>query len=235
MLTCDNDRRRDLVRAKSGVHGLDFLEVDTAQVALNVFFLGKAPARVDASQLRIEGGRSERDRVQVRAVELQRSSDAFVDDRMVVQLDKLGDFSSYRLHVCGVEGFDARYDHLDFSFKIDCPKNTDCLDECAGSASVPVQPEIDRLAKDYASFRRLILDRMSLLVPQWRERNIPDLGVTLVELLAYAGDYLSYYQDAVATEAYLATARRRPSVRRHARLVDYALNEGCNARTLVLI
>ena len=84
MLTCDNDRRRDLVRAKSGVHGLDFLEVDAAQVALIVYFLGKAPARTDASQLRVEGGRSERDRVRVRSVELQRSSDAFVDDRMVV-------------------------------------------------------------------------------------------------------------------------------------------------------
>jgi hypothetical protein len=52
-----------------------------------------------------------------------------------------------------------------------------------------------------------------------------------VELLAYAGDYLSYYQDAVATEAYLGTARERISVRRHARLVDYRMHEGCNART----
>jgi hypothetical protein len=50
-------------------------------------------------------------------------------------------------------------------------------------------------------------------------------------LLAYAGDYLSYYQDAVATEAYLGTARERISIRRHAHLVDYAMHEGCNART----
>ena len=41
-----------------------------------------------------------------------------------------------------------------------------------------------------------------------------DRGFTLVELLAYAGDQLSYYQDAVATEAYLGTARRRVSARR---------------------
>ena len=50
--------------------------------------------------------------------------------------------------------------------------------------------------------------------------------VALVELLAYAGDQLSYYQDAVATEAYLGTARRRVSVRRHARLVDYPMHDG---------
>src|SRR5690606_14769425 len=52
-----------------------------------------------------------------------------------------------------------------------------------------------------------------------------------VEVLAYAGDHLSYSQGAVATEAYLETARRCISVRRHARLVDYALHEGCNARS----
>ena len=54
-----------------------------------------------------------------------------------------------------------------------------------------------------------------------------------MELLAYAADNLSYRQDAMANEAYLATARKRVSVRRHARLVDYALHEGCNARAFV--
>ncbi len=37
----------------------------------------------------------------------------------------------------------------------------------------------------------------------------------------------------VANEAYLNTARQRISVRRHARLVDYYLHEGCNARAFV--
>ena len=67
------------------------------------------------------------------------------------------------------------------------------------------------------------------------ERHVPDIGITLVELLAYTGDYLSYYQDAVATEAYLDTARQRISVRRHVRLVDYFLHEGCNARAWVCV
>src|SRR5262249_41678147 len=44
-----------------------------------------------------------------------------------------------------------------------------------------------------------------------------------------------YFQDAVASEAYLGTARRRVSVRRHLRLVDYRLHEGCNARAWVCI
>ena len=91
-------------------------------------------------------------------------------------------------------------------------------------------PHLNYLAKDYASFRRLILDRLSEMMPDWKERSPADLGIVLVELLAYAGDHLSYYQDAVATEAYLGTARRRTSVRRHARLVDYAVHDGANAR-----
>ena len=78
-----------------------------------------------------------------------------------------------------------------------------------------------------------MLDRLSLLVPGWTERSPADLGVTLVELLAYAADNLSYRQDAIANEAYLATARQRVSVRRHARLVDYFMHEGCNARAFV--
>ena len=48
------------------------------------------------------------------------------------------------------------------------------------SMSVPPEPlavpDIDYLAKDYASFRRLMLDRMAVLMPQWKERNTADLG-----------------------------------------------------------
>ncbi len=101
--------------------------------------------------------------------------------------------------------------------------------------SLGPEPAIDYLAKDYASFRRLMLDHLSQFAPQWRERHPADMVVMLVELLAYAADYLSYYQDAVATEAYLGTARRRTSVRRHARLLDYPLHEGCNARVWVQV
>jgi len=80
-----------------------------------------------------------------------------------------------------------------------------------------------------------MLDHLATLVPSWAERNPADLGQALVEVLAYAADYLSYYQDAVATEAYLGTARRRRSVKRHARLLDYVLHEGCNARVWVQV
>lgn len=97
------------------------------------------------------------------------------------------------------------------------------------------EPHIDYLAKDFASFRQLMLDHLSVLVPNWLEESPADIGHVLVETLAYAADYLSYYQDAVATEAYLDSARLRRSVRRHARLLDYFLHEGCNARVWVQV
>ncbi len=97
------------------------------------------------------------------------------------------------------------------------------------------QPVLDFMAKDFESFRRLMLERMTFEVPRWKERSIADPGVTTVEVLAYAADYLSYFQDAVATEAYIDTARRRESVRRHGRLIDYVLHEGSNARVWVQV
>src|SRR5262249_19370055 len=96
-----------------------------------------------------------------------------------------------------------------------------------------VEPEINYLAKDYSSFRRLLLDRLSTLMPDWRERHAADMQVALVEMLAYVGDHLSYFQDAVAAEAYLGTARRRISVRRLARPLDYFVHDGANARTWI--
>ena len=164
------------------------------------------------------------------------------DHVLVVRTDSSGDFSTYRLTLVDTQGngappvqFDPLFVAVDFSFKVECPTDFDCAPRHLCLPEATPEPQIDYLAKDYASFRRLVLDRMALLMPEWRERNPADLGIALVELLAYVGDHLSYRQDAVTTEAYLGTARRRISVRRHARLVDYVMHDGCNARTWVQV
>jgi hypothetical protein len=74
---------------------------------------------------------------------------------------------------------------------------------------------------------------MSQLLPGWKGTSEADPGIALAELIAYVGDRFSYEQDAIATEAYLATARSRISLRRHALLVDYHVSDGCNARAWV--
>jgi hypothetical protein len=43
------------------------------------------------------------------------------------------------------------------------------------------------------------------VTPRWSDATDHDPGVTLLELLAYAGDMLSYYQDRVAEEQRLRT------------------------------
>jgi hypothetical protein len=90
--------------------------------------------------------------------------------------------------------------------------------------------EIDYLTKDYQGFRAAILRRIALSCRDWTDRSPADVGITVVELLAYAADYTSQFQDAVAVESYLATARLRTSVKRHARLLDYAMEDGRASR-----
>ena len=243
-LFCEGERRRYDVRAR-GSNGLDYLEVSEDQRKLTIYLLGKAPQGLHMENVRLSGGRRVRN-VQVTGFEIVKAADPEQDDRLIVKVDKPGDYSTYTLCLVNLDeagrptdqpfpGFDPRYYCLDFSFKAGCASDLDCKTPEICPPETHVEPEINYLAKDYASFRQLLLDRLALTMPEWKESHVPDIGVTLVELLAYTGDYLSYYQDAVATEAYLDTARQRISVRRHARLVDYRMHEGCNARAWVCL
>jgi len=194
-------------------------------------------ASLTDANFRITGG----ERPEFRTIALTVLSTAA--QSMVLRASKRGDFSTYRLAVVTPGDpdlspppvLDPLASAVDFSFKVQCPSDFDCAPQRVCPPEPEPAPQLDYLAKDYASFRRLMLDRMVALAPGWRERHAADLGVTLVEVLAYAADYLSYRQDAVATEAYLGTARRRTSIRRHARLVDYRMHDGCNARVWIQV
>jgi hypothetical protein len=244
-LACkQNDARREDVRPTK-LFGLDFVEVaDDTQLVLDAFFLGRAPDKIEIGNVRITGGSSITDIV-VHSVTLTHQK-APLDDFLEIQLDNYGDYSTYTLSLVKMDkdgnpteepmdGFDPLYRTVDFRFKASCPSDQDCKPEPVCPPEERLAPHINYLAKDYASFRQLLLDRLALIMPDWSETHVPDIGITLVELLAYVGDHLSYYQDAVATEAYLGTARQRISVRRHARLVDYTMHEGCNARAWVTV
>jgi hypothetical protein len=171
------------------------------------------------------------------------------DKVLVVRTNETGDFSPYTLRLVNdaaqasedsfeitesLTGFDPLLSEVEFSFKVECGPDFDCAPvspDCP--PDLPPPPPINYLAKDYGSFRSILLDRLNQLVPNWGASTEADQGVVLAELVAYVGDYLSYQQDAVATEAYLETARSRISLRRHTLLVDYTIHDGCNARTFV--
>ncbi len=261
---CRNRRRLQAVAEAGALNGIEYVEVrDTdeavralRQRTLYVRLLLPVPATFSGGNVIIDGG----ERISVVEVTWAAPATSLPGTLtpaeqaallaglaepghvLIVRTKDRGDFSRYTLHLvagpgtpAAPAGFDPLLAGIGFSFKAECPGDFDCAapDTCP---PVPhTAPPIDYLAKDYQGFRRIMLDRMSLLAPGWTERSPADVGVTLVELLAYATDELSYRQDAIATEAYLETARSRVSLRRHARLVDYRVHEGCNARAWVKI
>lgn len=137
-----------------------------------------------------------------------------------------------RLHIVDVPSIDPLFDSVDVLLGSRSARLVPDRSAAPEIRDLPT-PEIDYLSKDYLSFRALMFDVMSQAVPSWREQHAADVGVTMLEVLAYAGDRLSYYQDAVGTESALETARTRTSVRRHARLLDYRISEGCNSRVWI--
>lgn len=240
-----NPRDKDGNPVAPFLNGIDYLEVDPAnQTELKVHFLHPLPGQTDPvppaapplekSNIAVQGG--------VRIKNIGVKSISANKNILTVIVDQAGDFSPYTLRLVTSatsedppDGYDSQLSHVEFSFKAGCPSEFDCKTGKDCPPETPGEPVIDYLAKDYSGFRRLMLDRLSILMPDWQERNPADLQMALVETLSYVGDYLSYYQDAVATDAYIHTARRRVSLRRHARLLDYFVHDGCNSRAFVHI
>ncbi|MCG8421421.1 MAG: baseplate J/gp47 family protein [Proteobacteria bacterium] len=125
------------------------------------------------------------------------------------------------------------FDRIDFRFDVDATAGPGRARSPETVATGDKTPPIDYRVRDYRGFRGLMLDRIAALIPDRQEHHPADTLTVLVEIIAHVSDQLSYYQDAVATEAYLGTARRRVSVRRHARLLGYFVHEGANARVWV--
>jgi hypothetical protein len=237
-LLCHDDERRAALRLRNGVYGVDFVEVRTEpladnQRALELHFQDKANESLDQildaldqrpERFLLTGGVRVRN---PRVISATRQANV-----IELRVGEPGDFSNYRLRVDHPQ-MDPVFAEVEFSFKAGCPSPFDCRPKSACEHQAPEDPAIDYQARDYASFRQALLDRITLTNPEWRERSPADLGITVLELLAYAADRLSYHQDAVATEAYLETATQRISVRRHARLIDYRMHDGLSARAFV--
>jgi hypothetical protein len=250
---CCKPERRDILAQQSPptFNGIDFLEVidhpgdpdSIRQRVLQVHFIHDlAPGQLGLRNVVLSGG----ERIPAQQIAILRVTPGGdlsppLDPKILeVQVQQPGDFSQYTLQLVdpGQPGnlppnIDPMLASIDFSFKVACQSDFDCAPPSVCTPAVAAAPDIAYLAKDYASFRQLMFDRMAKIMPQWRDRNAADIGTTLVEMIAYVGDYLSYQQDAVATEAYLGTARRRTSVRRHSRLVGYPMHDGRNSRTWV--
>ena len=238
MIGCEDERRSGILSDPAHpLNGIDFIEYHRNPLApvgqrfrLEVTFLKDIPAApaITVDDIQLLGGIRI---VGIRILSVQ--PDPGESNRLRVFLDQEGDFSSYVLRVDHAE-IDLERSEARFGFKTGCPTEFDCRVEPDCPPDVLDEPALDYLAKDYQSFRRLMVDLISQRNPGWQERLPADLGMALVELLAYAGDYLSYFQDAgPGTEGYLDTCLHRISARRHANLIDYRMHNGRNAITYI--
>jgi hypothetical protein len=252
---CRDDFRRGTLLLHPVLNGIDFVEYERRPLAVNpcvlvVNFLKPLPdpphsdpdgaygltQAVNLGLITLQGG--------TRIVNIRPLAAQLVGGRLEIAVSEEGDFSTYllglgwRLQPNGtwlqqIPALDVQFSIAPVNFKAGCPTDFDCRDVHHCPPQADAEPVVDYLAKDYASFRRQLLDLAARLNPGWVERSPADVGVALLELLAYEGDHLSYYQDAVANEAYLDTARQRSSAKKHARLVDYIMHEGRNAWAFV--
>jgi hypothetical protein len=227
--------RRDKLSGQTALNGIDFVEIaDAAQTVLVVHFLNVLPELAGSvSAARIDGGET----IATVAVPPPTAADWSHDPAgrplLTLRVAAPGDFSPYTLTLDSplLDPYLAR---VGFSFKAGCPSDLDCdppAPPCPPPAGDP--PPIDYLAKDFASFRKALLDFSTLRYPDWQERSEADFGVMFAEALASLADDLSYLQDRVAAEAFLDTATERRSLVRLARLVDYEPLPPTAARTVL--
>lgn len=227
-------RRAELLAEEHRGDGIDYVEVDPGDHRnLTVGLLRPLPAGIaplPTDSVVIKGGERIRG---IRTVSLSVGQDA---QTIRVQVDRGGDYSIYELELTasGLD-LDPVLRRISFSFMAGCASDQDCRPPAEPVDLAGEEPLLDTLAKDYVSFRQALLDFSAQRHPAMSDQHPADLSITLLELLAFHADQLSYAQDAAFAEGYLDTARRRISVRRHAKLVDYRLHQGRNAFAAVHI
>ena len=87
----------------------------------------------------------------------------------------------------------------------------------------------------YSSFKQSLIARLSdagwPALRQLRTRDSDDFTIALLDAWAVTADVLTFYQERVANESYLRTAKERLSILEQARLIGYQLEPGLAAST----
>src|SRR5215207_5353011 len=87
----------------------------------------------------------------------------------------------------------------------------------------------------FATFRQALLENIAS-EPRpgpLTSRADDEYAVTFMELFAAVGDVLTFYNERIANELFLRTARERDSVLRQVRLIGYRLRPGLAATTML--
>lgn len=153
---------------------------------------------------------------------------------LVLTTSSIGDYSTYRLNVAfddasGDTLIDPLLASIPFKFRPGC-FNLNCAPAFDKGAPAAAQPVIDYLARDFDSIKHVLINAMRTRVPQWEPTSEADFDMVILDLIAADADELCDFQDRVMQEAYLGLARKRVSLARHARLLDYHVHQGNQSR-----
>ncbi len=243
-----NDRVDKLADSDSELNGMKLILVKElkpgltpSQAILEVYFYNEkvistfgtedsvlAQARFSVSGgHRIKGGTGENQVKVTKIVEDNEDSTL-----LILTLEPIGDYSTYNLGINRIEypNIDPLFSEIQFKFRPGCFTN-DCAPGWEPAPEPKKEPVIGYLAKDYDSFKHTMITAMMERVPGWQVTSEADLDQVLIDLFSAAADELSDFQDRVMNEAYLGTARKRVSLARHARLMDYHIHQGNQAST----
>ncbi|HWN70331.1 MAG TPA: hypothetical protein VNM90_21975, partial [Haliangium sp.] len=219
----------------SGWQGIRYLELHQTKApgtpSTLILHLALAPGQAENVELVFGGGR--------RVTELRAtvtSASSLPAPHIAVELPVVGDHATYTVTLVndGVIGHAIHpfFATTEFVFTLDCE-----LGDCRSQAPAQPAPEprkrppVDLLAKDYSGFVQLVADRIRIKNPHWADLSPASFERVLIELFAHHADMLSYYQDRVANEAFVQTARQRHTLRQHGMLLGYRLNDGRAATT----
>ena len=75
----------------------------------------------------------------------------------------------------------------------------------------------------FTDFRNAMLSKIRTMstLHSWRGREMDDAGIMLIEMWSYLCDVVSFYDEVIANESYIRTAKLRSSLRKLTGLLGY--------------
>jgi hypothetical protein len=96
---------------------------------------------------------------------------------------------------------------------------------------VPTLPSsVDYTDRDFDAIRARLTSLVQSVFPDWTDFDVASFGNLLLEMFAFVGDVVTFYQDNLAREARLVTATQRKNVIALAKMLGYRL-QGAQAAT----
>jgi len=96
-------------------------------------------------------------------------------------------------------------------------------------------PNTDYTDKDFDSLRARLINLVRSAFPDWTDFNVANFGNILLELFAYTGDVLVFYQDNQSQESRISTAQLRRSLIGLGKLIGFEPSGGsASTATLTL-